>query len=178
LVLLGTFTGFFVQPYKTPAMFLAEQLESLSALAHMMFIFFRCHRTSFCPGQLFYDVESMVKNTFWVVAKQKLLDDSLDFYITQTGEDRLEVNFGIYRLMDNSRNIDVLQLSSTAIEILRIFGAYPEWDRGHRCLRLDGVEGVDHTNPKSWTGDVRPSGVSLLTAWNAGRRKATQIFQE
>jgi hypothetical protein len=128
LVLLGTFTGFFVWPYKTPTMSLAEQLESLSALAHMMFIFFRCHRTSFCPGQLFYDVESMVKNTFWVVAKQKLLDDSLGFYITQTGEDRLEVNFGIYRLMDNSRNVDVLQLSqrtSTAIEILRIFWAYP-----------------------------------------------------
>ncbi|KAF8221158.1 hypothetical protein L208DRAFT_1535168, partial [Tricholoma matsutake] len=123
----------------------------------------------------------MVKNTFWVVAKQKLLDNSLGFYITQTGEDCLQVNFGIYRLMDNSQNIDMLQLSqhaSTAIEILCIFGAYPEWDRGHRCLRLDGVEGVDHTNPKSWTGDVQPSGVSLLMAWNAGRRKATQIFQE
>ncbi|KAF8219828.1 hypothetical protein L208DRAFT_1337508 [Tricholoma matsutake] len=77
----------FVWPYKTPSMSHAEQLESLSALAHMMFIFFQCHRTSFCPGQLFYNVESMVKNTFWVIAKQKLLDDSLGFYITQTGED-------------------------------------------------------------------------------------------
>ncbi|KAF8219262.1 hypothetical protein L208DRAFT_1211660, partial [Tricholoma matsutake] len=78
-------------------------------------------------------------------------------------------------------SVDMLQLSqcaSMAIEILCIFGAYPEWDWGHRCLWLDGVEGVDHTNPKSWTGDVQPSGVSLLTAWNAGRRKAMQIFQE
>jgi hypothetical protein len=99
----------------------------------------------------------MVKNTFWVIAKQKLLDDSLGFYITQTGKDHLEVNFGIYRLMDNSQDINVLQLSqhaSMAIEILCIFGAYLEWDQGHHCLQLDGVEGVDHTNPKSWTGDV------------------------
>ena len=76
----------------------------------------------------------MMLKVCWVVAKQKMLDDSLVFYITQTGEDHLEVNFGIYRLMDNSQNIDVLQLSqcaSMAIEILHIFGAYPEWDQGH-----------------------------------------------
>jgi hypothetical protein len=123
-VVLGSFTGFFVRPFKTPSMTLSEQLESLSALAHMMFILFCRHRTSFCPGQLYYNVQTMLKNIFWVLAKQKLLDDSLGFYITQAGEDRLKVNFGIYRLMDNSQNVDILQLSqraSTAIEIMRIF---------------------------------------------------------
>jgi hypothetical protein len=63
-VLLGTFTGFFVHPFKTPSMSLSKQLEPFSALAHMMFMLFQCHHTSFCPGQLFYDVQSMAKNAF------------------------------------------------------------------------------------------------------------------
>jgi hypothetical protein len=42
---------------------------------------------------------------------------------------------------------------------------------------LEGVKGVDHTNPKSWTGDIRTCNISLLTVWNAGRRQAVGVFK-
>ncbi|TFY82905.1 hypothetical protein EWM64_g1118 [Hericium alpestre] len=50
-------------------------------------------------------------------------------------------------------------------------------DRGHRRLRLEGSEGVDHTNPASWTGNVIVKNVSLLTTWNVGRTEAINILK-
>ncbi|TFY78640.1 hypothetical protein EWM64_g5369, partial [Hericium alpestre] len=52
----------------------------------------------------------------------------------------------------------------------------PELDCGHRRLCLEGSEGVDHTNPTSWKGDVIVGNVSLLTVWNAGRNEAIRIL--
>src|ERR1700677_1692735 len=82
--------------------------------------------------------------------------------------------------MDHSHNVDILQLShraSQAAEVLRIFADNPEIDRGHCRLNLQNAEGVDHTNPRSWTGDVTVNSVSLLSACNTGRRKAQQLLQ-
>lgn len=157
LALLGRFCGFLVRPFKTPSMSLSLQLKSLSAAGHLLLVLFRLNPTSFCPGQRYYDIQSMIKNAFWTVAKQQLLDEEQHFYITQLGEDRLEVTFGIYRLKDNSQNVDILQLAqraSSTAETTRIFARHPDWDRGHQRLRMEGVEGVDHTNPRSWIGDV------------------------
>ncbi|KAJ7818284.1 hypothetical protein B0H13DRAFT_1541683, partial [Mycena leptocephala] len=87
--------------------------------------------------------------------------------------------YGIYQLMDNSRNVDILQLSqraSTTAESCRIFAKHPDWDRGHKRLRLEGAEGVDHTNPRSHTGDVSVANVSLLTSWNCGCRQAIELM--
>ncbi|KAF7326797.1 Ubiquitin carboxyl-terminal hydrolase 34 [Mycena sanguinolenta] len=165
IVILGRLCGYLTRPFIIPTMTLSEQLESLSAAAHMFFLLFRANRTSFCPGQLYYDIQSMIKNVYWSVAKQK---------------DRLEGLYGIYRLKDNSRNFDILQLAeraSTTAESCRIFAEHPEWDRGHKRLRLQGAEGVDHTNPKSWLGDVHVANVSLLTSHNSGRRLAVGLFE-
>ena len=180
LVLLGQLIGFLITPYTDSSMCLTDQLISLSAAGHLLLVLYRHNRTSFCPGQFYYDAQSFIKATFWYVAKQKVLNPAGSFYIIQTGSDRLENNFGIYRTMDHSHNVDILQLShraSQAAEVLRIFADNPEIDRGHRRLNLQNVEGVDHTNPRSWTGDVTVNSVSLLSAWNTGRRKAQQLLQ-
>ena len=69
--------------------------------------------------------------------------------------------------MDHSHNVDILQLShhaSQAAEVLWIFAANPNLDQGHHCLNLKDAEGIDHTNPRSWTGNVSVGSISLLTA--------------
>jgi hypothetical protein len=82
--------------------------------------------------------------------------------------------------MDHSHNVDILQLPhrvSQAAEVLQIFTYNSEIDRGHHWLNLQNVEGVYHTNPRSWTGDVTVNSVSLLSAWSTGQRKAQQLLQ-
>lgn len=181
LATLGHFTGLLVRPFTDPEMSLSDQLTSLSAAGHMLLVLYRRNRTSFCPGQFYYDTQSFIKATFWNVAKQKLLHPAGQFFIIQGGSDRLEGSFGEYRTADHCHNIDLLQLqhrSSQIAEVQRIFAEHPDIDRGHRRLNLKGNEGVDHTNPRSWIGDVTVASVSLRAAWNAGRRKAQSIFNE
>lgn len=96
LIALGLFTGFLVGPYTDTSMSLTNQLTSLAAAAHLLFVLYRQNRTSFCPGQFYYDVQSLIKSAYWSVAKQQLLDPTSNFYIIQNGSDQLENNFGIY----------------------------------------------------------------------------------
>lgn len=180
IVLLGHFIGFLLDPFTIPTLSLSEQLSSLSAAAHTLFILYRRNRTSFCPGQWYYDVQSLIKSIFITVAKQKILDPSAEYHITLDGTDRLENNFGIYRdISGPGSNVDILQLgqrAALAAGIAQIYTKHPEWDRGHKRLRLEGVDGVDHTNPRSWKGDVSVRSVSLLTSWKNGLRTVKTLF--
>jgi hypothetical protein len=178
-VILGRFVGFLINPFRDPTMSLAEQLKSLAAAAHTLFLLYRFNRTSFCPGQWFYDVQTFIKAIFWNVAKTKLLDPNGKFYILQCGTDRQEGDFGIIRLLESNHNCDLLGLQQRASQtagIAHVFSEHPSWDRGHRRLSLEGKEGVDHTNPKSWKGNVHVQSVSLFTAWVAGRRATQDLF--
>lgn len=124
---------------------------------------------------------SLVKNLYFDVAKQRVLDPTARLYIGQRGSDRLEGEFGQWRTMDHNRNMDLLQLGNhggPSSHMSKIFAGHPDWDRGHRQLKLESAEGVDHTNPKFWTGDVIVANVSLLTSWNSGRSQAITILQE
>ncbi|KAH9910151.1 uncharacterized protein B0H18DRAFT_1130674 [Fomitopsis serialis] len=180
LALLGHFVGYLVEPFITPTLSLSEQLTMLSAAAHLCCLLYRRNRTSFCPGQWYYDMQTFIKNIFWTTAKMKLLCPDGELFIGQDGTDRLEGNFGTYRDMYSAHNVDILELSqraATAANVCRILAKHPTWDRGHRRLRLEGAEGVDHTNPKSWMGDVRVASVSLLTVWQAGARNVTKLLR-
>jgi hypothetical protein len=179
VVTLGRLIGFMIQPYLDPNMSLSEQLKSLSSVAHILFVLYRCNRTSFCPGQFFYDVQTFIKTAFWNVAKMKLLNPTGKFYILQCGTDRQEGDFGLYRLLENHHNCDLLGLQHRCCQaagISHIYSEHPEWDRGHRRLNLEGKEGVDHTNPASWKGNVDVAPVSLFTAWVSGRRDVQNLL--
>jgi hypothetical protein len=87
LVILGCFIGFLVKPYTDLSMSLMDQLISLSAAGHLLLVLYCHNHTSFCPGQFYYDAQSLIKATYWHVAKQKVLDPAGSFYIIQTGSD-------------------------------------------------------------------------------------------
>lgn len=131
LVILGRFIGFLINPFRHPTMSLAEQLKSLAAAAHTLFLLYRFNWTSFCPGQWFYDVQTFIKTIFWNVAKTKLLDPNGKFYILQCGTDRQEGDFGIMRLLESNHNCDLLGLQQCASQtagIAHVFSEHPNWD--------------------------------------------------
>ncbi|KDQ49391.1 hypothetical protein JAAARDRAFT_143486, partial [Jaapia argillacea MUCL 33604] len=149
IVPLGHLIGFLINPYTINTISLYDQLESLSATAHTLWVLYHQNKTLFIPGQQFINISFFIKNCFWCTAKQKLHDPDASFYLIQTGSDRLENQFGIYWSMGYA-NIDILQLTQHAVsaaKISHIITQNPDWDRGHRCLKLTSAEGIDHTNP-------------------------------
>ncbi|KAH7907202.1 hypothetical protein BJ138DRAFT_1104514 [Hygrophoropsis aurantiaca] len=182
--ILGDLFYHLLAPYILVTLSLHEQLVHLSAAAHLLLFLYSAASTGtrFMPKILYDDIQIMIKNVYFCVAKVKIDHPHAKFWIILLGTDRLEVSFGIYRTMvGNDANTDILQLSSrisNVTETARILAKYPHWDRGPRRLKLPALEDttsdlsskVDHINPSSWKGDVRVSSVLPITAWNEGSK--------
>ncbi len=170
-------------PYLCVDLSLSEQLEHLSAAAHLSIALYRAAGgKAFIPTELFIDIMLMVKNIFFCVAKAKVDDPDGSFWIGLLGTDRLEELFGIVRTMvGNDANPDIYQLYhrlTGTTEVSNIFARWPKWDRSPRRLKVPAIDrlskklpdGADHLKPGSWRSDVKTKHVSLHTAWKRGRQ--------
>ncbi|KAF4590061.1 hypothetical protein EYR38_009359 [Pleurotus pulmonarius] len=181
LLALNDLIDAFIKPFINPLLSLSEQLTSLSKFAHLAFVHHRLHGTSFMINQLYADLQGVVKTAFFCVAKQKVLDRTKPFYLYQQGSDRLEQTFGTIRSMTHDQNVDVVQLCerlSDCVDVDKIFANHPDWKRAHRRLSYTGTEGVDHVNPKYFTGDLIVNNVVLSGVWKSGRIEADLMLQE
>lgn len=179
---LGKLFYHVVFPYLCVDLTLSEQLEHLSAAAHLALVLYREARKEFMPTLLYTDLMIMIKNAFFCVAKAKQDDPDGEFWLMLLGTDRLEELFGILRTMvGNDANLDILQLVgrlSGTTEVSNILAKYPHWDRSPRRLKVPAItrdsqelpDDADHIKPASWRGDVRLKQVTLLTCWKRGRR--------
>ena len=179
---LGKFFYHLVFPYLCVDLSLSEQLEHLSAAAHLALTLYKNGGKTFLPTELFIDVMLMIKNTYFCVAK--VMADNPDgcCWIILLGTDRLEELFGILRTMvGTDTNLDFDQLVSRlgmTTEVSNILAKYPQWDKSPRRLKIPAItreskelpDGADHIKPGSWRGDVHVKNVSLQTAWKRGRR--------
>ena len=179
---LGKLLHHMVFPYLCVDLSLSEQIEHLSAAAHLAMILYRLAGKEFIPTNLYIDLMIMVKNVLFCVAKAKVDDPDGEFWVILLGTDRLEELFGILRTMvGNDANLDILQLVSRlsgTTEVANILAKYPQWDRSPRRLKLPALsresqelpDGADQIKPASWRGNVKLKDVSLQTSWNRGRR--------
>ncbi|KAJ7814764.1 hypothetical protein B0H14DRAFT_3746965 [Mycena olivaceomarginata] len=179
---LGKLLYHFVSPYICVDFSLSEQLEHLSAAAHLALALFRRDGKHFMASLLYTDIMIIIKNVYFCVAKTKVDDPMGKFWLILLGTDRLEELFGILRTMiGNDANCDMLQILDRlrgTTEVSTILTKYPHWDRAPRRLRLPAMtrdskelsDHVDHIKPASVRGDMRVQEVTLLTSWKRGRR--------
>ena len=179
LVAVGEIFSSFMDPFTVVTMTLSDQLILLSKYGHTIFAVYRKHSTNFMTSALYADSQAIVKDVYFCVAKQKLLNPQANLYIMHCGTDQLETDFCLARTQTHHRNFDMLDLSgklATSSLIDCIYARNPELDAGSRRLKVTGVVGVDHLNPKSWIGDVNVSKVSLQWCWEEGRRQALSLL--
>ncbi|KAJ7761266.1 hypothetical protein DFH07DRAFT_957330 [Mycena maculata] len=184
--IIGSLFYHLIFPYICVDLTLYEQLEHLSAAAHLNLLLYRDGQREALPTLLFTDIMIMIKNAYFCVAKAKVDDPTGNFWLILLGTDRLEELFGILRTMiGNDRNLDMLQLVERitgTTEIANIFAQYPHWDRPPRRLHLPALardstalpNSVDHIKPGSWRGDTSVASVLPQTCWIRGRRLIEQ----
>lgn len=179
-----------LEVYTSVTLTLSEQLKRLSFVAHLTMLLYAKNKGAFIPVQLYQDLQTMVKNAYFCVAKTQVDDPDGEFWIVLCGTDRLETTFGDLRTMiGNDMNMDLYQLTTRvtgATECSMILAENPTWDKGPKRITLpplieqgDAISGkMDHINPVSWRGDVHVAGVSLRTVWNSGRKLVEDMFPE
>lgn len=181
-----------VYPYICVDLSLSEQLEHLSAAAHLALSLYDVNHENgsaadaLMPTTLYLDIMHMVKNAFICVAKAQIDLPLSEFFLILLGTDRLETLFGILRTMvGNDANLDLLQLAlrmTGTTKIANILAKYPQWDKGPRRLHLPLItrdstslpDVIDHINPRIWRGCVLVALVTLVTCWKLGRRHAAE----
>jgi hypothetical protein len=173
--------SYFLFPFISVDMSLAEQIKSLSTYSHLVTALHRKHHTGFMSSALIADSQSIVKNILFTAARLQVLDPTIDYYILQEGTDRLEGVFSQTRTQDHSRNFDIRQLAqklSIGAEINAIFQRHPDLDRGHIRRNLVNVRGIDHINPKSWIGNVCVGDVDIPAEYLGGRDNANALLAD
>ena len=92
------------------------------------------------PTQLYTDVQLVIKNVFFCIAKEKVWDPNGKMYIILLRTDRLKTSFSILcTMVGNDTNADALQLStrlSHVSEIQNILAAHLAWDHSPCQLKL------------------------------------------
>ncbi|KAJ7736281.1 hypothetical protein B0H16DRAFT_1326584 [Mycena metata] len=178
--LAGEMWKAFLDPFTDGTLSLSESLSSLSKFAHLAFVFYRMHGSSFLSNQLYGDLQALVKAAFFAVAQQQILDPKMRFYLYQIGSDRLEEMFAEVRTESHDSNVDALQLSerlSDAADSVGIFNNHPEWHQGHVRRSWSGKE-ADHVNPTFYTADMVVGNVVNHQAWTLGGTAAYRFLLE
>ncbi|KZS89273.1 hypothetical protein SISNIDRAFT_417077, partial [Sistotremastrum niveocremeum HHB9708] len=172
--------GSFVDAYICPEWNLTQQITSLAKSAHLAFSLFRRHGINFLPHQLYGDLQTTIKNVIFCIAKQQDMDGSQPFHLFWTGDDRLELLFGILRMQGgHNPNFTFKQLVDrlgAAVDLDAIYTRNPELSSGHRRLKIKRTEHTDHLNPESWIGNVVADSMDLEFAWKSGRDEAVKIL--
>lgn len=136
LQLVGTLFHAMIEPFINPDLSLVEQMEHLSEYSHIALILYRWNGSSFMSNQLYADSQVMVKNAFFYLAKQLLMDPSLPVLLMLSDDDRLENLFGRVRMQGaHNCGVDLKTLMdrlAAAMDLCHIFSVHPSWDQGHR----------------------------------------------
>ncbi|KAG2136157.1 hypothetical protein BD769DRAFT_1385292 [Suillus cothurnatus] len=133
--------------------------------------------------QLYYDLQTMVKNSAFCLAKQQALDPHAPFFlgdVGDVGDDPLKILFG-YTHMIGSHNsassyAQALSCLGAVKDIDTVFRHHPELDPGHQCLKLTHQEGINHINHEVWKGNIISGQCDLPLAWCNGHDAALSII--
>jgi hypothetical protein len=190
LRLLGKLYGHLLNAYFDTSLSLHQQLVELSAAAHLILALYHHDKGDFIPVQSYFDVQCMIKNVYFCVAKAQRDNPTGRFFIILLGTDGLEKVFGKVRTMvGNDTNTDVFQLANRidgAVKCVNILELHPEWGGNARRLNVKPLKDknveitnqYDHLNPSAFTGDLQVSSVVLLGSWNEGRRLAEEELEQ
>ncbi|KAJ7118192.1 hypothetical protein C8R44DRAFT_982874 [Mycena epipterygia] len=126
--------------FMVPSALLSFQLENLSLYAHLTFVCFHTYRLVFMSNQLYGDSQMMVKNIFFTIAKQKLLNPSGKVNAYEDEADPVEEYFGYMHELgghNSAMNLNqaVEQSASMAYTIViraSMWGSVRTM-RSHRC---------------------------------------------
>ncbi|KAG2356787.1 hypothetical protein BDR07DRAFT_1380568 [Suillus spraguei] len=178
--LLSTLLQSILIPFINVDLSLSQQFEHLSCYVHLTFAFFHAHCCSFMSYQLYYDTQTMVKNACFCLAKQQYLDPCAPFFLSDVGDDPLEILFGCMCMIGGHNSAcsyaQALDCFSAAKDIDGIFKHHPKLDPGHHRLKLTHNEGVNHINWEIWKGDIISGHCDLPLAWRRGHNKVLSIL--
>jgi hypothetical protein len=179
--LLGEAIYCLVEPFINPTLSISQQLVYLVKFAHLACAFYIRHEASFLPGQLYGDLQCLVKNLIFKIAHTKVLNPLLKIFLCLLGDDVLEVLFGRTRMIGgHSPNMSIDELCQrveAALRIDAIFRRHPELERHARRLNFNRSRDVDHISPRLCTGELTAGSCDIKKCYDEGQDAAKAFLE-
>lgn len=179
LNLLSRIFRAFLFPLITPDASLTAQISEWMLLHHLLVVCYRKDGEDFMPWELYFDLVSLSTSAVFFLAKAQLRGDSEHFLVLH-GTALLEKLFGVLRGSSYSdKGLDMVNVSHRAwaahlLEELLI--AHPDWRLLHDRLDIWTPDGFDHSTPRDFVGELRPSSVDLPAAWSRTQDEAHALL--
>ena len=179
---LAWVSHYIVDTYLNVKLSLTQQVQNLSALAHLLFVMHRSCGKKFITGVLYHDFQVSIQDVIISIARMQCdfasWDPKPEYFISTQGTDELEQLFGIARTITHNRNFPVLEFAgtlATARSLKQIYMRHPSWKE--RSRRLDTVERVSPRQVPQGV-NLRVDSVNLKAAWDAGRVMAQEVLRD
>lgn len=158
----------------------AELLQGLSCVSHLLLVLYRQHKTAFMTGQLYHDTQAMIRSIFYCVLQAQKHCPNQPMFLWQIGTDGLENVFALARTLTHSSNFNLKELCDrlgAAVALEDIYAAHPDWKRISK--RLSGS--LDHMNVRSWLERGSEQNCNIRTvdvkaSWAEGRHDAVDLL--
>lgn len=181
LCLLGDALEALVEPFINPTLSLSQQITHLVKFAHIACALFIKHGTSFLSNQLYGDLQCLVKNAIFQVARTQMLNPILRVFLCLLGDDVLETLFGRIRMIGaHSPNVDIVEFENRtrrALNMGDIYSRWRVWERKPERLKLLRQRDSDHMNPENWTKDNVAGDCDLLKSCELGIQQALESLK-
>ncbi|KAI5825312.1 hypothetical protein K523DRAFT_356091 [Schizophyllum commune Tattone D] len=183
LAILGNALESLLEPFINRSLDLSQQVTHLVKAAHIFCALYRRHTTSFMPNQLYGDIQCMIKNAVFTVAKSQVLNPELEVFVCLLGDDLLESLFGLIRMLGgHSPNVDVSEMATrcrSAMNLMNIFRRHPEWERKPERLKMGRSRDYDHLGPRDWTPEqVVGKSCNIEKCWKDAIILASNVLQK
>lgn len=173
--------GVFVEAFTDSSKSLSEQLTLLSKCAHLSAYYYCWDGLQFMTNQLYFNSMTCIKNAFFFVAKQQLLDEDIPFILFQLGSNALEKVFaGTQMTGSHNSNFtlkELVQQLAHRMDIMRVYGNHPEWYLAYQCMSTTRRGKAGCLSPQVWEGDAIAGHVNLLDVWKRGSVAATKSIK-
>ncbi|KAI4525518.1 hypothetical protein K525DRAFT_191432, partial [Schizophyllum commune Loenen D] len=181
LSLLGELFHCVLEAFTNVELDLSDAVIHLICLAHLTCALYCKNDTSFMPNQLYSDIQCMVKNVIFTIAKAQEMDPEGEVLMPLFGTDELEKFFGLLRMLGGHHpNLDLAEIAARCRSVLNlqdVFRRHPEWERMPVRLRIKRTRDFDHLSPRDWKKDVIASHCDLKSCWAKGADRAMEILR-
>ncbi|KAL1697942.1 hypothetical protein EV121DRAFT_218888, partial [Schizophyllum commune] len=181
LSLFGELLHCLLEAFTNVELDLSEAVTHLVCFAHLTCALYCKNDTSFMPNQLYSDIQCMVKNVVFTVAKAQELDPESEVHMPLFGTDELEKFFGLLRMLGGHHpNLDLAEIAARCRSVLNlqdVFRRHPEWEKMPTRLKIQRTRDFDHLSPRDWKKDHIAAHCDLASCWNKGVERATDILR-
>ncbi|KAJ7059465.1 hypothetical protein C8F01DRAFT_1231949 [Mycena amicta] len=181
LGLFGALLDALLQPFINTTLSLSQQTVYLVKFSFLLCSIYLKHTTSFIPNQLYGDLQAMVKNAIFLIAKTRAFDPELEVFFCLLGDDVLETLFGRIRMVGghhpNCGLAEFCTRGRSAMNLDSIFGRNPHLERKPDRLNMFRMQHVDHLRPAQYKSELRANSCDLDECWAAGVAAAEEVMR-